>query len=328
MSAMEFQIPEKVSMEKSNEFQGTFVFKPLERGYGVTIGNSLRRVLLSSLEGYAITSIRVPGVLHEFSTIEGVVEDIVELVLNLKQIRFKKIADHTSDKILISIKNQELFKAGDIAEFTSAFQIMNPDLIICHLSPSAHVELEISIEKGRGYVPAEENKPLNAVAGLIPIDAIFTPIKNVRYWVEDFRVERKTDYEKLIIDLQTDGTIHPEQALVCAAKLMIKHFLLLSNDNMVIEEGDKTLEVINEEPLRIRKLLKTPLNDLELSVRAFNCLRSAGLETLGDLAKLEVAEMVKFRNFGKKSLKELEELMASKNLSFGMDISKYKLDKD
>ncbi len=320
-------MPEQVSMEKSDEFKGKFTFKPHERGYGVTIGNSLRRVLLSSLEGYAITSIKVPGVLHEFSNIEGVVEDMLELVLKLKQIRFKKIAEHTGDKVLISIRGHEVFKAGDIAEFTSAFQIMNPDLVICHLSPSAHMELEISIEKGRGYVAAEENKPDNAATGIIPIDAIFTPVKNVKYRVEDFRVEQKTDYEKLIIDLQTDGTIYPEKALVYAAQLMIKHFLLFSDDKITLEEDDKTLEVINEEPLRIRRLLKTPLTDLELSVRAFNCLKSAGVETLGDLAKLEVAEMVKFRNFGKKSLKELEELMASKKLNFGMDVSKYKLDK-
>ncbi|MEM9417135.1 MAG: DNA-directed RNA polymerase subunit alpha, partial [Bacteroidota bacterium] len=235
MSAIAFQMPEKVSMEKASDFDGTFTFRPLEKGYGVTMGNALRRVLLSSLEGYAITSIKIPGAQHEFSTIEGVVEDLVDLVLNLKQVRFKKIADHADDKIFINIKKQKAFKAGDIAKFTSAFEIMNPDLVICHLDPAAHVELEITIEKGRGYVPADENKPANAPIGLIPIDAIFTPIKNVKYKVENVRVEQKTDYEKLIMDIQTDGTIHPEQALERAAHLMIKHFMLFSNNNMVLE---------------------------------------------------------------------------------------------
>lgn len=329
MSAIAFQMPEKVSMEKADDFYGTFTFRPLEQGYGVTIGNTLRRVLLSSLEGYAITSISVPGVQHEFSTIEGVAEDLVELILNLKQVRFKKIADHTDDKISISIKKQETFKAGDIAKFTSAFEIMNPDFVICHLEPTAHLELDITIEKGRGYVPAEENKPANAPIGLVPIDAIFTPIKNVKFKVENFRVEQKTDYEKLILDIQTDGSIHPEQALERAASLMIKHFMLFSNNNMVLEaSGEEELEVVDEESLRVRKLLKTPLADLGLSVRAFNCLKAADVKTLGDLAGLEIAAIEKFRNFGKKSLTELEELMADKGLSFGMDLSKYKLDEE
>jgi DNA-directed RNA polymerase subunit alpha len=327
MSAIAFQMPEKVSMEKVDNFYGIFTFKPLEKGYGVTIGNSLRRVLLSSLEGYAITSIKIPGAQHEFSTIEGVVEDLVELVLNLKQVRFKKIADHANDKIFISIKKQEVFKAGDIAKFTPALEILNPDFVICHLDSTANIELEMMVEKGRGYVPAEENKPTNAAIGLIPIDAIFTPIKKVTYKVENIRVEQKTDYEKLVIDIQTDGSIHPEQALEHASNLIIKHFLLFSDNNMVIEaSSDEETEIVDEELLRVRKLLKTPLPDLGLSVRAFNCLKVAGVKTLSDLAGLEISEMVKFRNFGKKSLKELEELMTSKSLSFGMDLSKYKLD--
>ena len=326
MSVIAFQMPEKVSMEKGDNFCSTFTLKPLEKGYGVTIGNALRRVLLSSLEGYAITSIKIPGTQHEFSTIEGVVEDVVELVLNLKQVRLKKIADHTNDKIFVSIKNQEVFKAGDIAKFTPALEILNPDFVICHLDPTAHIELEMTIEKGRGYIPAEENTPANAPIGLIPIDAIFTPIKNVRYQVENIRVEQKTDYEKLIIDIQTDGSVHPEQALERAANLIIKHFLIFSDNSMVLEaSSDEETEIVDEELLRVRKLLKTPLADLGLSVRAFNCLKAAEIKTLSDLAGLEVSSMVKFRNFGKKSLKELEELMASKNLSFGMDLSKYKL---
>jgi DNA-directed RNA polymerase subunit alpha len=327
MSAIAFQMPEKVSMEKVDSFYSTFTFKPLEKGYGVTIGNALRRVLLSSLEGYAITSIKIPGAQHEFSTIEGVVEDLVELVLNLKQVRFKKIADNANDKICISIKKQEVFKAGDIAKFTPALEILNPDFVICHLDPTANIELEIMVEKGRGYIPAEENKPANAAIGLIPIDAIFTPIRKVSYKVENIRVEQKTDYEKLIIDIQTDGSIHPEQALERAASLIIKHFLLFSDNNMVLEaSSDEEIEIVDEELLRVRKLLKTPLADLGLSVRAFNCLKAAEVKTLGDLAGLEISDMVKFRNFGKKSLKELEELMVSRNLNFGMDLSKYKLD--
>ena len=329
MVAIAFQMPEQVSMEKVDDFCGTFTFGPLEKGYGVTIGNALRRVLFSSIEGYAITSIKVPGVQHEFSTIEGVVEDVVDLVLNLKQVRFKQIADHTDDKIFISIKQKETLKAGDIAECTSAFEIMNPDFVICQLDPSAHVELEITVEKGLGYVPAEEHQSTDAAIGLIPVDAIFTPIKNVKYKVENFRVEQKTDYEKLIMDIQTDGSIHPEQALEYAANLLVKHFLLFSDNKMVLEaSGDEKLEVVDEELLRVRKLLKMSLADLGLSVRAFNCLKAAGMRTLGDLAALEISDMVKFRNFGKKSLKELEELMASRNLSFGMNLAKYKLDEN
>lgn len=327
MSAIPFQMPEKVSMEKADNFRGTFTFKPLEQGYGVTIGNTLRRVLLSSLEGYAITSLTIPGVQHEFSTIDGVVEDVVELVLNLKQVRFKKISDTVEEKINISVRQQEVLTAKDIAKYTSSFEILNPDFVIAHLDPKAHVEISITIENGRGYVSSEENKPADAPIGLIPIDAVFTPIKSVQCKVENVRVEQKTDYEQLIIDIQTDGSIHPEKALERAADLVIKHFMLFSDHNMVMEAvNNEEAEIVDEEILRVRKLLKTPLSDLSLSVRAFNCLKAADVHTLGNLAGLEVADMVKFRNFGKKSLTELEELIAEKGLSFGMDLAKYKLD--
>lgn len=326
MSAIAFQIPEKMSTQQVSDFHSIFTFRPFEKGYGVTIGNSLRRVLLSSLEGHAITSIKVPGVQHEFSTIEGMTEDVVELVLNLKQVRLKKIAAHTDDKIVISIKKQKTFKAGDIAKFTSAFEVMNPDFVICHLDPSAQIELEVTVEQGRGYVPAEENTPPNAAIGLIPIDAIFTPIKNVKYKVENFRVEQKTDYEKLTIDLQTDGTVHPDQALKQAANILVKHFSLFSDDSLVPEADDSDQEGgVDEEMFRMRQLLKTPLAELELSARASNCLKAAELKTLGDIVSLSLESIEKYKNFGTKSINELSSLVASKNLSFGMDISKYKL---
>ena len=327
MSAIAFQIPEKVSIEKADVFHSIFTFKPLEKGYGVTIGNALRRVILSSLEGYAITSIRLPGVQHEFSTIEGVIEDVVEIILNLKQVRFKKISNNTEDKIFISVSKKKVLKAGDIAKATSSFEILNPELVICNMDESARFELEITIEEGRGYVPAEENKPNNQVKGVIPIDAIFTPIKNVKYHVENTRVGQKTDYESLVLDIQTDGTIHPHDALVHAASIMIKHFSLLADkSSLVVATAPEDAELVDEPIRQMQKLLKTPLSDIELSARAFNCLKVAGTKTLGDLVKLEIADMSKFRNFGKKSLKELKELVASKNLSFGMDISAYKLE--
>ena len=326
MSAISFQIPEKMSTQQVSDFHSIFTFRPFEKGYGVTIGNSLRRVLLSSLEGHAITSIKVPGVQHEFSTIEGMTEDVVELVLNLKQVRLKKIAAHTDDKIVVFIKKQKTFKAGDIAKFTSAFEVMNPDFVICHLDPSAQIELEVTVEQGRGYVPAEENTPPNAAIGLIPIDAIFTPIKNVKYKVENFRVEQKTDYEKLTIDLQTDGTVHPDQALKQAANILVKHFSLFSDDSLVPEADDSDQEGgVDEEMFRMRQLLKTPLAELELSARASNCLKAAELKTLGDIVSLSLESIEKYKNFGTKSINELSSLVASKNLSFGMDISKYKL---
>ncbi|MFL5728433.1 MAG: DNA-directed RNA polymerase subunit alpha [Cytophagaceae bacterium] len=329
MSILSFQMPEKVVMEKADDFHGLFEFKPLEKGYAVTIGNALRRILLSSLEGYAITGIKIPGVLHEFSTIEGIMEDVSEIILNLKMVRFKKVSDANDSKIVISIKKQDVFKAGDIAKFTSTYQILNPDFVICHLDSAKSFDIELTLEKGRGYVPAEENKLSEQVFGYIPIDAIFTPIKNVKYSVENTRVEQKTDYEKLILDIETDGSIHPEDALKGAANILIKHFMLFSDQTMTFEsvKADEE-ETVDEEMLHMRKLLKTPLTDLDLSVRAYNCLKAADIKTLGDLASLDISDMMKFRNFGKKSLAELEQLIAEKNLTFGMDLAKYKLEED
>lgn len=329
MSILAFQIPEKVVMEKADDFHGLFTFKPLEKGYGVTVGNALRRILLSSLEGYAITGIKIPGVLHEFSTIEGVVEDVSEIILNLKKVRFKKISDTVDNKINVIIEGQDSFTAGDIGKFTSAFEILNPEDVVCHLDSSIRFEIELSIEKGRGYLPAEENRPSEQVFGYIPIDAIFTPIKNVKYSVENTRVEQKTDYEMLVLDIETDGSIHPENALKGSANILIQHFMLFSDQNMILETGalDEP-EQVDEEMLHMRKLLKTQLNDLDLSVRAYNCLKAADVRTLGDLVRLEISDMMKFRNFGKKSLAELEQLVADKNLTFGMDLSKYKLEED
>ncbi|BDD10923.1 DNA-directed RNA polymerase subunit alpha [Fulvitalea axinellae] len=329
-SILAFQMPEKVVMEKADDFRGLFTFKPLEKGYGVTIGNALRRILLSSLEGYAVTGIKIPSVLHEFSTIEGVVEDVSELILNTKRIRFKKISDIVENKLTVNIKGQSTFTAGDISKFTSSFEVLNPDLVICHLDESKEFEIELTIDKGRGYLPAEDNKPSEQVFGFIPVDAIFTPITNVQFSVENTRVEQRTDYEQLTLDIVTDGSIHPEAALKGAANILIKHFALFTNDaNLILDTGDSNeQEPIDEEMLHMRKLLKTPLNDLDLSVRAYNCLKAADVKTLGDLVQLEISDMMKFRNFGKKSLAELEALVAEKSLTFGMDLSKYKLDEE
>ena len=322
-------MPDKVGMDKADDFHGLFTFKPLEPGYGVTIGNALRRILLSSLEGYAITGIKVPSVLHEFSTIEGVIEDVTEIVLNLKQVRLKKVGDSFDNKINIAIKNKDVFTAGDISNFTASFEVLNPDHVICNLDKKVNFEIELTIEKGRGYVSADDNKPAEQVYGFIPIDAIFTPIKNVKYSVENTRVEQKTDYEMLIMDIETDGSIHPEEALKGAAHILIRHFMLFSDKNMELDEGkEEGGEPIDEEMLHMRKLLKTSLSDLDLSVRAYNCLKAADVKTLGDLVELEISDMMKFRNFGKKSLAELEQLVADKSLTFGMDLAKYKLDED
>jgi DNA-directed RNA polymerase subunit alpha len=322
-------MPEKVVMEKSDDFYGTFEFKPLEKGYGVTIGNALRRILLSSLEGYAITSVRTSSVLHEFMTIEGVIEDMSEIILNLKQVRFKKVSDAIEDKITVRIKGQETFTAGDINKFTNGFEVLNTDLVICHIDPSVELEFEFSIQKGRGYVPAEENKPTDQVFGQIAIDAIFTPIKNVKYSIENTRVEQKTDYEKLLIEIHTDGSIHPEEALKGAANILIQHFMLFSDSTMTFETAKaEEEETVDEETLHMRKVLKTPLADMDLSVRAYNCLKAADIKTLGDLVQLDMSDMMKFRNFGKKSLTELENLVEEKGLNFGMDLSKYKLDEE
>ena len=329
MSILAFQMPEKVVMEKADDFHGLFTFKPLEKGYGVTVGNSLRRILLSSLEGYAITGIKIPGVLHEFSTIEGVVEDVTEIILNLKMVRFKKIADTVDNKITLAVSNQTELKAGDLAKATTSFEILNPDQVICSLDKSAKFEIELTVEKGRGYVAAEDNKIAEENVGYIAIDSIFTPIKNVKFSVENTRVEQKTDFEQLILDIETDGSIHPENALKSAAHILIQHFMLFSDQNMIMdtqEAGEP--EQVDEELLHMRKLLKTQLNDLDLSVRAYNCLKAAEVRTLGDLVQLEISDMMKFRNFGKKSLAELEQLVADKNLTFGMELSKYKLEEE
>ena len=324
MPAITFQIPERVATKKVDDSRSIFTLKPLEKGYGVTIGNALRRVMLSSLEGYAITSIRIPSVQHEFSTVEGVMEDVVEIILNLKQVRFKKVGDHAEDKIFIPVSKKKILKAGDITQATSSFEILNPELVICHMDESARFELEITVEQGRGYLPAEENKPPNPVKGLIPIDAIFTPIKNVKYQIENIRVGQKTDYESLVLEIQTDGTIHSEEALECAANILIEHFNLLAGKRKFIEATDAAEpKVVDKLTPQMCKLLKTSLEDLGLSVRAYNCLKNAHIRTLGDLVRLTIEEISKFRNFGKKSLKELEELVASKGLNFGMDISAY-----
>ncbi len=327
MALISFQMPEKVVMEKNTDFHGMFEFRPLEKGYGVTIGNALRRILLSSLEGYAITGIKVPGVLHEFTTIDGVVEDVNEIILNLKMVRLKKIVDEPESKIKLMISGKNELKAGNLGEATSSFEILNPEHVICHMDSSVNLELELTIEKGRGYVPADESKPTEQIVGFIPTDAIFTPIKNVKYKVENTRVEQKTDYEKLVLDIETDGSINPEDALQEAAKILIYHFQLFSKETIALDTAKpEEAETVDEEILKMRKLLKTSLADLDLSVRAYNCLKAANVRTLGDLASLEVSDMMKFRNFGKKSLAELEQLIADKNLTFGMDLSKYNLD--
>ncbi len=330
MAILAFQKPDKVLMNEATDTFGQFEFRPLEPGYGITIGNALRRILLSSLEGYAITSIKVDGVSHEFSTIKGVIEDVTEIILNIKQIRFKKVVeDVDSEKVLITLTGQNVFKAGDLDRFINGFKVLNPELVICNLDPSVKLQMEVSINKGRGYVPADENKPADAEIGLIPVDAIYTPIKNVKYAVENYRVEQKTDYEKLVLEIKTDGSIHPKDALKEAAKILIYHFMLFSDEKITLETDEKFAnEEFDEEILHMRQLLKAKLVDLDLSVRALNCLKAAEVETLGDLVKFNKNDLLKFRNFGKKSLTELDELLENMNLSFGMDISKYKLDKD
>ena len=330
MAILAFQKPDKVIMQKSTDFDGIFEFRPLEPGFGVTIGNALRRILLSSLEGYAITSIRFSGVSHEFSTMKGVVEDLTEIILNLKQVRFKKVGDSgDSEKVFIVVNGQDQFVAGDITKFSNNFEVLNPDFVICNMEKSVTLEVELTINKGRGYVPAEENKINDAVVGVIAIDSIFTPMKNVKYTIENYRVEQKTDYEKLILDISTDGSIHPEEALKEAAKILIQHFMLFSDENLVLEsQAKEETKEVDEEILHMRKILKTELVDLDLSVRALNCLKAADIRTLADLVSYDVADMLKFRNFGKKSLTEIQELVKSKQLSFGMNLAKFKLDEE
>jgi len=330
MAILDFQKPDKVIMIESDNNDGKFEFRPLEPGYGITIGNALRRILLSSLEGFAITSIKMEGVEHEFSTIEGVVEDVTEIVLNLKQVRFKRQIEGTdSEKVAVSISGTDAFTAGDIGKFTTGFQVLNPDLVICTKEKSVKLEMEISIGKGRGYRPSEENKVSNAPMGTIFIDSIFTPIRNVNYTIENFRVEQKTDYEKLIMDVITDGSITPKDALQEAAKILIHHFMLFSDEKITLDSEQKSeTEEFDETSLHMRQLLKTKLVDMDLSVRALNCLKAADIESLGDLVSFNKNDLLKFRNFGKKSLTELEDLIESKGLSFGMNVSKYKLDKE
>ena len=328
MALLEFQIPEKVVMEKDQDFYGKFQIRPLERGYGITVGNALRRVLLSSLEGYAFTSIKIPGVDHEFSTVKGVVQDVTDIILNLKGVRLKKVLDG-ENKIFVSVRGKEVFTAGDISQHTNAYEITNPDHIICHLDKNTQFDIELVVGKGRGYRPADENKDPNAPIGEIAIDSIFTPVKNVKYTVEDFRVEQRTDYEQLVMEVTTDGTIDPESALKEAAHILIKHFMLFSDENIQLKsEVPEKRKEVDENYLHMSKILKTPLTDRDLSVRAFNRLKAAEVKTLGDLVSYNIADLLKFRNFGKKSLSELEELVAEKGLSFGMDVSKYNLDED
>ena len=332
MAILDFQKPDKVIMLDSSDVRGQFEFRPLEPGYGITVGNALRRILLNSLEGFAVTSIKIEGVDHEFSTIKGVVEDVTEIVLNLKQVRFKRqIEDVDTETVSINLSGQGFFKAGDIGKFTSGFQVLNPDHVICHMDSAKAVKLniELTISKGRGYVPSEENKTSGAAVGTIFIDSIFTPIRNVKYSIENYRVEQKTDYEKLLFDIETDGSINPKDALKEAARILIHHFMLFSDEKITLDSDEKSeTEEFDETSLHMRQLLKTKLVDMDLSVRALNCLKAADVETLGELVSYNKNDLLKFRNFGKKSLTELEDLIESKGLSFGMDVSKYKLDRD
>ena len=330
MKILDFQRPDKVYMIESTDFHGNFEFRPLEPGYGLTIGNALRRVLLSSLEGFAITSVKMTGVEHEFSSVKGIVEDVTEIILNLKQIRLKQqIEDDNTEKVQVKFGGKEQLTAGDIGKSLTSFQILNPDLVICNMDKSVEIDMELTIEKGRGYIPSEENKKSTSPLGTIFIDSIFTPIKNVKFSVENFRVEQKTDFEKLVFEIVTDGSIHPKDALTEAAKILIQHFMLFADENVSFEqtEADNTHE-FDEDTLHMRQLLKTKLTDLELSVRALNCLKTAEVETLGELVSFNKSDLLKFRNFGKKSLTELEEMVLVKGLNFGMDVAKFNLDKE
>lgn len=330
MAILTFQKPDVVVMLESDERLGIFELRPLQPGFGITIGNALRRVLLSSLEGYAITSVKIEGVDQEFSTIKGVIEDVTEIVLKLKQIRFKKqIEDAVSEKVTVTLGDQEVFKASDINKFLNNFQILNPDLEICHMEKNVKLNIELTIDKGRGYVPADDNKTLHEGIGVIVIDSIHTPIRNVKFFIDNFRVEQKTDFEKLVIEILTDGSIHPKEALKEAAKILIQHFMLFSDEKISFEVEEKSItEEFDENSLHIRQILKTRLTELDLSVRALNCLKAAYIETLGDLVSYQKNDLLKFRNFGKKSLSELEDLVKSKGMEFGMNVDKYKLDKD
>ncbi|MGB0881976.1 MAG: DNA-directed RNA polymerase subunit alpha [Vicingaceae bacterium] len=330
MAILDFQKPDKVVMINSDDYNGTFEFRPLEPGYGITVGNALRRVLLNSLEGFAVTSVKIEGVDHEFSTIKGVVEDVTQIILNLKQVRFKQQIEGTDkETLMVSVGGQETLTAGDIGKFTSAFQVLNIDHVICNMESSVKLQLELTINKGRGYVPSEENKVGDANLGVIAIDSIHTPVKNVKYGVENFRVGQKTDYEKLVFDIVTDGSIHPKDALTEAAKILIHHFMLFSDERITLDTEEKSAEEdFDEDSLHMRQLLKTKLIDMDLSVRALNCLKAADVDTLGDLVSFNKNDLLKFRNFGKKSLTELDELVENKGLTFGMNVAAYKLDKE
>jgi DNA-directed RNA polymerase subunit alpha len=329
MAILNFQKPDKIILQKATDFEAQFEFRPLEPGYGVTIGNALRRVLLSSLEGYAIVGVKIEGVDHEFATMKGVSEDVVEIFLNLKQVRFKKIVDTevSSEKIILSIKNRTEFTAGMISEGTQTFQVMNPDLLICTLDSSSRMDIELTIGKGRGYVPAEDNKPKDAPLGYIPIDSIFTPIKNVKYTIENTRVEQRTDFEKLIMEVSTDGTIHPEEAVKQASRILIQHLMIITDENITFDnKEEKKEDLVDEQTLQLRKVLKTPLEDLDLSVRAFNCLKAAKINSLSELVQYEQEDLMKFRNFGQKSLAEIEQVLTERGLHFGMDLVKLGID--
>ncbi|HAB31903.1 MAG TPA: DNA-directed RNA polymerase subunit alpha [Cryomorphaceae bacterium] len=330
MAILQFQRPEKVIVNATTDTHGQFEFRPLEPGYGLTVGNALRRVLLNSLEGFAFTSVRIYGVEHEFSTIKGVVEDVTEIVLNLKQVRLKRQIDSADAEVVkVSLTGKDQLTAGDLGSFMTNYQVLNPDMVICNMDASVKIEMELTIEKGRGYIPAEENKKVDAALGTIALDAIYTPIKNVNYSIENFRVEQKTDFEKLILDIHTDGSIAPQDALTDAAQILIQHFLLFTDERMIPDsEPIQEVESYDEEVMEMRKLLLKALTELELSVRALNCLKAAEVETVADLVSYTKADLMKFRNFGKKSLTELEELVAHLGLSFGMDTTKYKLDKE
>jgi DNA-directed RNA polymerase subunit alpha len=330
MAILQFQKPEKVIVNSTTDTHGQFEFRPLEPGYGLTVGNALRRVLLNSLEGFAFTSINLSGVNHEFSTIKGVVEDVTEIILNLKQVRLKRqIETSDSEMVKINIAGKDVLTAGDLASFMTSFQVLNPDLVICHLDKSVNIEMNLTIEKGRGYIPAEENKKIDASLGTIALDSIYTPIKNVKYHVENFRVEQKTDFEKLILEIETDGSVIPQDALTDAAQILIQHFLLFTDERMIADVAPiQQVESYDEEVMEMRKLLLKQLTELELSVRALNCLKAAEVDTVADLVSYTKADLMKFRNFGKKSLTELEDLVSNLGLSFGMDTSKYKLDKE
>jgi len=329
MAILNFQKPDKIVLQKATDFEGQFEFRPLEPGYGLTIGNALRRVLLNSLEGYAITGIKIEGIDHEFATVKGVTEDVTEIILNLKQVRFRKRVDHdvANEKVMLTIKGKAEFVAGMIGEGTHSFEVMNPDLVICTMDPSARLDIEITVGRGRGYIPAEENKQKDVPFGYIPVDSIHTPIKNVKYAIENYRVEQRTDYEKLVLDVSTDGTINPEEAVKQASRILIQHLMIITDENITFDsKEDKKEDVVDEQVLQLRKVLKTPLEDLDLSVRAFNCLKAAKINSLSELVQYEQEDLMKFRNFGQKSLSEIEQVLSERGLHFGMDLAKLGLD--